>query len=263
MESSHFTSPSDLLKDQIKVSRDDLLDAQAGVDWADAQIPILEARIEAWRKSPAYELIEELHPQNGEKLYKLTNIRRLPSIVNAEAGLIINSLRCSLDLLANTLAKRNGHVNPKGVQFPICRSRLGFFQGKHAGQKEIRLLSDSDRKIIEDLEPWDGGHPHLFDLHTLDITRKHRNLIRVTVLPRQYSVSIIDGERGFRFGGVWKGFENDAIVGWTKIDAPKPDFEISLEVALSEGRPLPMDTVLSVLNKLARSVAAIIKLFDP
>ena len=202
--------------------REDLLDAQAGVDWANAQIPILEARIKAWRQSPPYDLIEDLDPQNGEKLYKLANIRRLPPIVNAEAGLIINSLRCSLDLLVNILAKRNGHVNPIGVQFPICRTRQSFFEGKHAGQKEIRLLSAADRKIIEDLEPWSGGHPYLFDLHTLDITRKHRNLLGVQVLPRQYSVSIIDGERGFRFGGVWKGFENDAIVGWAKIDAPSP-----------------------------------------
>jgi hypothetical protein len=77
--------------------REDLLDAQAGVDWANAQIPILEARIKAWRQSPPYDLIEDLDPQNGEKLYKLANIRRLPPIVNAEAGLIINSLRCSLD----------------------------------------------------------------------------------------------------------------------------------------------------------------------
>ena len=202
----------------------DLSDVQAGIDWANAQIPILEARIKAWRESPPYNLIEELDPQNGEKLYKLANIRRLPSIVNAEAGLIINSLRCSLDLLVNILAKRNGHVNPIGVQFPFCRTRVGFFRGKHAGQKEIRLLSDADRKIIEDLEPWSGGHPNLFDLHTLDVTRKHRNLIRVQVLPRQYSVSLTDDARGWRFSGVWKRFENDAIVGWAKIDAPKPDF---------------------------------------
>lgn len=242
--------------------RDDLLDAQAGVYWADAQIPILEARIKAWRESRPYDLVEEFHPQNGEKLYKLANIRRLPPIVNAEAGVIINSLRCSLDLLANTLAKRNGHVNPVGVQFPISRSRAGFFQGKHAGQKEIRLLSDADRKIIEDLEPWSGGHPHLFDLHTLDITRKHQNLLRVQVVPRQYSVSLTDDARGWRFGGVWKGFENDAIVGWTKIDAPKPDFEVSLEIALTEGRPLPTQTLLAALHDHASAVAAIIQLFD-
>jgi hypothetical protein len=242
--------------------RDDFLDAQAGIDWANAQIPILKARIEAWRQSPPYDLIEDLHPQNGEKLYKLANIRRLPPIVNAEAGVIINSLRCSLDLLANTLAKRNGHLNPVRVQFPISRSRTGFFQGKHAGQKEIRLLSSADRKIIEDLEPWSGGHPHLFDLHTLDITRKHQSLIRVQVLPRQYSVSLTDDARGWRFSGVWKGFENDAIVGWTKIDASKPDFEIALQVALTERRSLPTQTLLAALHEHAGSVAAIIQLFD-
>ena len=62
--------------------------------------------------------------------------------------------------------------------------------------------------------------------------------------------------------GVWKGFENDAIVGWAKIDAPKPDIQLSLAVTLSEGRAFPTETVLSVLNTFSRSVEAIIQRFD-
>jgi hypothetical protein len=33
--------------------------------------------------------------------------------INAEAGAIINMIRSSLDILAVTLAERNGHVGPK------------------------------------------------------------------------------------------------------------------------------------------------------
>ncbi len=242
--------------------RDDLLDAMAGVDWANAQLPILESRIKAWRETSPYELVEEFHPYNGEKVYKFANIRRLPSVVNVEAGLVIHALRSSLDVLANTLAQRNGSADPKNTQFPICRDEARFRWGKHAGLKEIKLLSAADCSVIENLKPWAGGYPHLFDLHTLDIVRKHRRLIGVYVMPVRATVSSLDGERGWRFSAVWKGFEDDAIVGWAKIDAPKPDFDVSLEVTLSEGRPYPAVPVLSVLDQFTRTTAEIINLFD-
>ena len=53
--------------------RADLLDAQAGIDWANAQLPVLEARISAWREGPPYKIIEEPYPQIGEKWYKLAD----------------------------------------------------------------------------------------------------------------------------------------------------------------------------------------------
>jgi hypothetical protein len=250
--------------------RDDLLDAQAGIDWANAQLKILEGRIEAWRQLPPYELIEELHPYNGEKVYKLANVRSLPQIINVEAGLIINSLRSTLDVLANILAARNGFPNSKDTQFPVCRSRDAFFLGKHAGHKDIKRLSTADQKIIKNLEPWAGGHPHLFELHTLDNVRKHRKLIDAYVMPVQMTVTRLDGESGFQFAdmregfriyGVWKGFEDDAIVGWTVIDAPKPDLNISLIVTLSEGHPFPTEPIFSVLDKFASATQAVVDLF--
>jgi hypothetical protein len=161
--------------------RDDLLDVYAGISWADAQLEVLKARLDTWRGKSPYKVIEEFQPYNGEKVYKLADVEALPAIVNVEAGLILNALRSTLDVLANKLAARNGFPNPKDVQFPISRCRDAFFHGKHAGHKEIKRLSAADRKIIEDLEPWAGGHPHLFDLHTLDTLRKHRRLVGVYV----------------------------------------------------------------------------------
>jgi hypothetical protein len=66
--------------------------------------------------------------------------------------------------------------------------------------KEIKLLSDGDRAVIEGLKPWARGHPHLFDLHTLDIVWKHRQLLGVYVMPVGASVAPVDGQVGCRFG---------------------------------------------------------------
>jgi hypothetical protein len=242
--------------------RDDLLEAQAGIDWANAQLPILEARIESWRKSTPYKIVEEMHPHNGEKVYKLAEVRQLPAIINLEAGLVINSLRSSLDVLTNILAKRNGALDPTDTQFPICRTRDAFFHGKHAGHKEIKRLSVADRKVIEQLEPWAGGHPQLFYLHTLDTLRKHRRLLGVFVHPVGLTLGNVERKSGFRIASAWKGFQNESIVGWAKIEAPKPYVEITLDVTLAEGQRFPSVPILCILDEFTRSVEAVVNLFD-
>jgi len=40
--------------------RDNLLDAKACVDWAIAQLPVLNSRIESWLKASPYARIEKL-----------------------------------------------------------------------------------------------------------------------------------------------------------------------------------------------------------
>jgi hypothetical protein len=166
--------------------RDDLLDAQASVDWAVAQFEHLGRRLEAWRYEHPYSIFEEPDPEMGKKIIRLSNIKMPPRIINAEVGAIINSIRSSLDVLVNTLARRNisargdGHTCVKDARFPISSSRADFFEGKHAGRKKIKRLSDVDRAIIESLEPWHGGYNDtLIILHELDIARKHHRLINV------------------------------------------------------------------------------------
>ena len=163
--------------------RDDLLDAKASVDWAVAQFEHLGRRLESWRNERSYSISEEPHPEMGKKLIRFSNIKMPPRILNAEVGAIINSLRSSLDVLVNTLAKHNspnGDSCPKDTQFPISSSRDNFFIGRHAGRKQIKRLSDTDRAIIESLEPWRGGNnPLLIALHDIDIARKHRRLMKL------------------------------------------------------------------------------------
>jgi hypothetical protein len=50
--------------------------------------------------------------------------RPFPLLTNAEAGVIINSLRSSLDILAVALAEQNGHVASEDVYFPIANNVL-------------------------------------------------------------------------------------------------------------------------------------------
>src|SRR5580704_15128308 len=134
--------------------RDDLLDVYACIKWAVAQIDVLKGRLIVWDQIPPYRIVAEPDSEPGKKRLRLRDVIAPDPIINAEAGAIINSLRSSLDLLVNRLAARNGYTGEEDGQFPISRCRDAFFVGKHAGRKEIKRLSQDERSIIEDLEPW-------------------------------------------------------------------------------------------------------------
>ena len=92
-------------------------------------------------------------------------------------------IRSSLDILAVTLAERNGHIAPKDVYFPIANCVLDFIDPVHGAIKKIARLSDIDRRAIEKLKPYQGGDDMLFSLHQLDLIRKHRKLIGTAMTP--------------------------------------------------------------------------------
>src|SRR5487761_1483831 len=101
--------------------RDDLLDAQASVDWAVAQIPVLQKRFMAWMWSGPYESVVEPDPQTGCDLVIIRRTRAADLSFNAEAGIIIHAIKSALDMVAAALAKRNGKKPSADTHFPIFR----------------------------------------------------------------------------------------------------------------------------------------------
>jgi hypothetical protein len=243
--------------------RDDLLDAQANVDWAKAQFDSLQRRLIAWREDAPYGFSEEFRPEMGKKIIRLCNVKLPPPIINAEVGFIVHAIRCSLDVLINALAERNGHPAPKDTRFPICASRDEFFHGKHAGRKAIKRLSAADQALIEDLEPWRGGNnPMLIALHDLDIMRKHRRLIAVTATPQLVMITSASRGRGIKFRSVWAGFENDAIVATTDPNENASDIQIAFDVTFNEVGAVSGKLVITTLDEFASLANSIIKRFD-
>lgn len=106
--------------------RADLLDALAAVDWGISQFPILAARLRAWSETDIDTVVVDLNPLTGRKALVAREKAPLPPIIHAEVGAIIGSFRSSLDLLAASLAKRNGVLPSQDTHFPIFRSVHDF-----------------------------------------------------------------------------------------------------------------------------------------
>lgn len=244
--------------------RADLLDAQACVDWTISQVDVLKRQLMAWDEQPPYRIVSEPHTQVGKKVLRLRDVKPPSPIINAQVGAMINSLRASLDLLVNRLAERTGHAGKEDSHFPICPSRDAFFIGKHAGHKHIRRLSDVDRKIIEELEPWRGGKiPLLYALHELDITRKHRRLINVEMRPVYAKATGLPPDEPVTFHAIsGVKFEENAILG---VDDAEPDYskiEIVFDIRLNEAGPLANAHVTIAIESMAHLVTGIIGKFD-
>lgn len=238
------------------IMRNDLLEAQACVDWAVADIPLLEESIAAWRDSDPYPTFIDVESGTGRKLVKVRERSQLPLTVNAEIGAIINSVRSSLDVLARTLADRGGVRRGKHTQFPVFDSIAEFSHTKK-GLKNIQWLTANQAIIIEKFKPYKGGNDVLYALHQLDIERKHRRLIDVTGQPNFMSVSA--SQVGVYDIIVMPRLKDDTVVATFSADAADCDFQMSLTIAFGEGLPAAGQPVLRTLRHFCRLAEAIIQ----
>jgi hypothetical protein len=155
--------------------RDDLLDAQATIDWSITQIPLLQVAFVDWHRANPYRVVQEHDPEGAGDIAVVYD-QSFPLTFNVWVGAIINSLRSGLDLLAAALAARNS-INPSAdTHFPVFRS-LHDLIDPLTGIEGKKWLSQWERATIKALNPYRGGDAALWTLHQLDILRKHERLI--------------------------------------------------------------------------------------
>jgi len=194
--------------------RDDLIDAYAATEWAEAQLPHLEQVINEFLTSEPYRIAKRENPDGEGVVFLLEDVKALPQALNAHAGAIVNSIRSSLDLLSAALARRNGKTPSSDTHFPIWTNPNDFADpmwGVH-GTERKKWLTENERRIIESLKPYPGGDDDLVALHWLDIIRKHERLLGVTALPGSIR---IDGEAvaaGVRRASHWPAFREGAVL---------------------------------------------------
>lgn len=235
--------------------RDDLLDAKAAVDWGESQLPILSARTRAWEDG--IEIVStDTNPKSDKKILIARVKEPLPAIINAEIGAIIGSFRSSLDLLAASLARRNGVTPSRNTHFPIFRTCYDFIDPKD-GLERIKWLSPAEIRIIKSYRPYNGGNGLLWALHQLDILRKHERLIAAIVYPR--TPLVIGGEISF-FD--LSPLEYETILLEFARDASDPYVQFTTDIVFNEpALCIDRRTLLPALIDFARMAMEIIESF--
>jgi hypothetical protein len=242
--------------------RDDLLDAQAAIDWAVAQIPVLQDRFLKWQQGRPYEIVMEPDPKTGEQLVT-ARYNRIDPLISVEIGTIVNAIRSSLDILAATLAQRNGVKPTSKMHFPI-HTLASDFLDPAKGIDSKKWLSQWERATIKSLRPYKGGDAIIWTLHQLDIVRKHERLAAVTPNIESFfmSMHIPHGEAdGGRMNDktILRRFpSNTSTFLFTENNS-----HLTGEITLNEpALGLSNAPAIPTLRQYAQRCADIIKLFD-
>jgi hypothetical protein len=248
--------------------RDDLLDAQAALNWAETEIPRLQNALLQWTKDP-YRVVKEPDPDYGG--YAIVACERVPFplIFNAWTGAIINSLRSVLDLVAASLASRNGVKPSHCTHFPIFRS-LHDMIDPIDGLESKKWLSKNERSTIEALRPYKGGDDTIWPLHRLDILRKHERLIYVRpIIGFRWTVRRDEAGTDIMIEGrELERLENKTILFRYQtaseiLSAAQGETRIAAHVAFGEfALGIPDQELVTVLIKFRDRIAEIIMLFD-
>lgn len=81
--------------------RDDLLDAQAAVDWAVTQIPLFQSAFLEWSKDGPYHLVKEPDSDGSGSYAVIAHLRfPLPLTFNAWAGARLSARSVALSILS-------------------------------------------------------------------------------------------------------------------------------------------------------------------
>jgi hypothetical protein len=216
--------------------REDLLDAQAGVDWAVAQFPSLQNRTDAWGGDNFDVVIKDQPSPATHDVVAAIQKTLLPRHFNVEVGAYINAIRSSLDVLAASLANRYGIPRPDHAYFPVARGIAEFNAGGYKGAKFVKALPTTERTRIESLKPYQGGNDLLWSLHQLDILRKHQRLLGMATSPGRFHIRGWGLSRHFvpvATGWTWVSDE-ETVVGLLAHGAPAYEMEFSAYITLSE-----------------------------
>lgn len=243
--------------------RDDLLYAMESVNWAETNFPSFERAIDLWINLNIKIRLEENNANPSEYLMLLTEIEPFPLKFSVEFGAYINAIRSSLDILATSLAVRFGIPRPDDMYFPIVGSESLFLSRKgFKGEKFINGLPLAERTLIENLKPYSGGNDLLFALHNLDVVRKHKRLLDIEIIPSQIRVMGIGVSSHFTpVASFVRGYD-DTLLGFYSKNAPKPDIDLRVSVAITETAWLHHFPVATALRNFASIAKSIIKLFD-
>jgi hypothetical protein len=242
--------------------RDDLLDAQANVDWAVTQLPSLDNWISSWLQLNVNVLVENTEPPATHDVIVAIEKDPFPRTFNAEVGAYINAFRSSLDILATALADRYRIPRADQAYFPVARSFAEFCSGNYKGGKFVKSLPSAERIRIETLKPYQGGNDTLWALHYLDIVRKHRRLIDVEVRPSRLSISGLLPGAFAPIATGWVPVNEKTVLGLVRKGASHYDMEFAAYVLITEASPVAYGQIVPALNNFASLATAIIKLFD-
>ena len=150
------------------------MSATAKLERAKKHLIDLKAGIEKFHKSVPFEVFKEEN-EAGDLVFRVKIHKAVPegewSLI---VGDLVHNLRAALDLRISELVRANGNAISRDHAFPFANN-VHDYQRVSGGR--LVGLTPSQIQTVDSLNPYGGGNSLLWELHTLDILDKHRQLI--------------------------------------------------------------------------------------
>jgi hypothetical protein len=161
-----------VIKEVTKMS--DLSGARAKIEWAKKHIRNLSVKKTALLRNNSYGATPEYYSDRDATVFYLDKFTAIDPDIPMITGDAVHNLRSALDLLAWALYARRTKGKGTHIYFPIFETPKKY---KSGSERKVEGISEADIEAITLLKPYKGGNDHLWGLHELDITDKHRLLI--------------------------------------------------------------------------------------
>jgi hypothetical protein len=242
--------------------RNDLLEAQASIDWPRSQLVPLQGRLDEWLKTSVQIEIRDLTPPTEYNCIVAVEKELLPIAFSVEVGAYINAIRSSLDILAMVLVRRYEiNIKEHEVSFPVFNSEQDF--QKHNGGRFLQHLPNKEREIIASLKPYRDGDAALWSLHHLDIVRKHRRLLDVGIRP--IDMALAGTFRPGDFEPLATGIiqiNDETVLGLIRKGVPEPAIRSRFYVGMKETGYLDGNPILETISHLGDVASRVVARFD-
>ena len=224
------------------------------------------------RQLPArshYNFLIGPEPETGKATIVFITEKLMPMEFAAVVGDTVHNLRSAFDHIAVALTapplgtgKAANAYFPTGVDeqaFIIARDGMTTSKGKRIDGKMEGASADALR-MVQELEPYNGGKHSLRPLHDLDILDKHKLIVPAISRMTVEKLDVVIGEELFSLGVTdFKANEDgtnfiaviDRVIGGPdKLDL-KGDFHPTFEIVFKREQPLGGEPIVESLTKIA------------
>lgn len=148
--------------------------ARLKIDRAKHHISELAGEVNAFLVEKPFKLVRRTDPKAAERVLIVKANKPIPPRFSLIVGDAVHNLRSALDItIFNLIADKV--ADPSNVQFPFCKSAEAM-SSAIAG-RQIQVAGEKVVDAIKALKPYPGGNDHLWGLHVLDLTDKHKLIL--------------------------------------------------------------------------------------
>jgi hypothetical protein len=218
------------------------------------------------RVPDAFKSTIEVDAKTGNKFikYAIPNMVAIQLDMAVVIGDAIHNLKTALDFGWCRTAHRFNVPIDRFSKFPV-RDTAKELANALQGRNVHTICPELYKRIVTDIQPYEGGNEDIWAVHHLDIIDKHQLLIPLFDMTAITDMTVED-EQGRISRGLGVTFAKMSGGGWyIRVPAHhqvKDKGHITVTILFNDGLPCEHQEIISVLPRFSRTVLKVVELLE-